>query len=388
MIQIDALSTALEIENRLNEMDDLGYHIAMRDVEGQSKDPRSIRYLLNQCYDRTAGLPPNPTELFRFRCEESGFTVYNPVPVMIDRVLHLWGREEPEGIIVKDTKVKLYVQSLEDGQWDQVEGAPVFDNMQDPFYCGVIDGWHIMGGVQTYPVENSPHPGYRTVFYRYRDSIKELIKDGKTVEPYAQGPEGMKGVRLVQLAPGRIGVFVRPQGEFGGRGRIGYYEISSLDKDVLQDSLAKYLEDKDPDSLIKGLFLGTEWGDEEWGGPNQVIAMKDGRIFVLGHIAGFMGQARLKVYFPMTFIFDPRDKSISEYQIISSDLGYPRMVSKFPQLGKARYPGGFAMIARGILGLIQGIGDLVSAKEALNPQLAILVDQFVNAPWTMNSSLA
>ena len=220
-----------------------------------------------------------------------------------------------------------------------------------------------MGGVEIYKIQDSADPGYRTVFYRYKE-LKDLIgKDGETAEPFARGPNGMKGVRLVELEPNRIGVFTRPQGkDFGGRGRIGYYEISSLYD--LESSLTQYMQDKNISTLISGLFVSEEYGSEEWGGANQVTLMADGKIFVLGHIAGFLGQSRIKAYFPMTFIFDPLTHKFTDYQIISSKREYPLQSSKFKSIGIVYYPAGFAKIHNKLM-LIAGLGDCaIGAQKA------------------------
>ena len=51
-------------------------------------------------------------------------------------------------------------------------------------------------------VENALH--WRTRFYRGQH---------QNLVPFAQGPDGMKDIRLVELPDGDIGVFTRPQGE-------------------------------------------------------------------------------------------------------------------------------------------------------------------------------
>ena len=63
----------------------------------------------------------------------------------------------------------------------------------------------MVGGVEIFP-----HPtiagslAWRTRFYHG--------SGGEDLQPFAVGPDGMKDIRLVELADGRIGVFTRPQG--------------------------------------------------------------------------------------------------------------------------------------------------------------------------------
>ena len=55
-------------------------------------------------------------------------------------------------------------------------------------------------------------------------------------------------------------------------------------KDIreLEGALNDYNRIKDPSTFIYGLFP-----DLEWGGPNQLFLLPEGRIGVIGHIAGF-----------------------------------------------------------------------------------------------------
>ena len=93
-------------------------------------------------------------------------------------------------------------------------------------------------------------------------------------KPFFQGPDHMKDLRLVQLKDGSIGVFTRPQGEKGGRGKIGFVRIGTLD-DLSLDVIRQA-------PLLEGQFL-----DEEWGGCNEIHVLSNGLLGVLGHIARF-----------------------------------------------------------------------------------------------------
>lgn len=244
-------------------------------VEKVDPIPKSYKELLLEFYDKNEQKDLPKGELLKINLEENTdqFTIYNPEPVVIDGRTCIWARVEKRAREI-DSAVILFKEG-KDGGWDVVEGAPVFKGLQDPFYCGVIDGYHILGGVQVYEVAGTPDLGYRTVFYRYRNSFADLRnQNGKICDPFAVGPEKMKDIQLIQREKGRIGVFTRPQGphgQFGGRGRIGYFEIESLDQ--LGSALEDCDQKKDPKTLIQGLFI-----DEEWGGVNELLSYLTGRL--------------------------------------------------------------------------------------------------------------
>jgi NTP pyrophosphatase (non-canonical NTP hydrolase) len=304
-------------------------------------------------------------ELLKFDLGENSeqLTVYNPSPMVIDSVTYLWARVEDRS---KETGSKAML-FREDGNkvWHIVEGAPVFGDLQDPFYCGAFDGKHIMGGVQVYEDPGSRNLGYRTVFYSFKNSLTELAAlDGKPVEPFAVGPEKMKGIRFIQLQKDRIGVFTRPQGDFGGRGKMGYIEIESLDE--LDGALNDFDKIKDPSTFIYGLFV-----DDEWGGPNQLFLQPDGRIGVVGHIAGFgddkyttlTGKMEAKKdYYPIWFIFDPKTRTVSDVRILATTDQFPAVEAKQAQFGKILYSGGLVKRNDGQAWLYLGIGDVAAGR--------------------------
>lgn len=281
-------------------------------------------------------------------------SVYNPSPIVVDGVTFLLARVEKKSSESGST-VMLFSEN-EHGEWDIVEDVPVLHNVQDPFYCGVIDGLHVMGWVQTYEEAESPQLGYRTVFYRFENSISELEdEDNNSIPPFAIGPEKMKDIRLIQRKNGRIGVFTRPQGKFGGRGEVGYFEIENLDQ--LEDSLAKHVQEEDPDSLISHLFLMRPKGENEWGGVNELHNRADGKIEVLGHIADIEPIGVKKNYYPITFIFDPETRLISDLKIIATTKQFPPVEAKKIDLGEVLYSGGLVSLGDGKVRLYVGIGD-------------------------------
>lgn len=344
------------------------------DLPVKTIDPilQGYRDLLLQFHDKNTPRDLPKGELLAFNLGENSvhLTVYNPAPVEIDGILHIWARVE-ERADEKKSAVMLFGEG-KNGEWAPVEGAPVFKGLQDPFYCGIIDGDHVFGGVQIYEGEGTSHLEYRTVFYRYTKSYTELVDPhGGTVAPFAVGPKQMKDIRLIQRENGRIGVFTRPQGgdQFGGRGKIGYIEIESLDE--LEEALAWYDEKKNPKTLIKGLFIDGSMGEEEWGGANQLFLLPGGKIGVLGHIAGFNGDGK-KDYYPITFVFDPETKAVSHVQIIATAVQFPSVEAKKGDLGSILFSGGLVRSDEAHCWVYVGIGDSKGGRIRIeDPFLAI-----------------
>ena len=232
-------------------------------------------------------------------------------------------------------------------QWELDEKAPIFD-LQDPFISFLKDEI-IFGGVEI-RIENNLI-SYRTIFFKGKN-IYDLKK-------FAEGPEGMKDIRLSQLPsqiseeissevsseiPG-LGIFTRPQGKIGGRGRIGFMKIDSLDHfEKLKHE--EYYSAK----LISDFFL-----EEEWLGVNAIYQLKNGKLGILGHIACFSNLE--KHYYPIVFSFDHKTNSFSKIKIIATrkDLGEGK--SKRPDLKYVLFSGGLVRLNDGTAKLYAGAGD-------------------------------
>lgn len=222
----------------------------------------------------------------------------------------------------------------EAGQWSPREGAPSFA-LQDPFFTR-IGGELIVGGVQTFPHPSIEHAlMWRTVFYK-GSNIESLKR-------FFAGPDGMKDLRIAELEDGSIAVFTRPQGEKGGRGKIGYARIPSLE--------ALTIEVIEQAPLLKGQF-----NDEEWGGANELHLLKDGCIGVLGHIACFDAD-RDRHYYPMSFIFDPGNESYTPIQIIAERSNFLPGEAKMNELADVVFSGGLVRQLDGTAVLYAGISD-------------------------------
>jgi hypothetical protein len=225
------------------------------------------------------------------------------------------------------------------GEWTPREGAPVLE-LQDPFFT-TVSGELVLGGVQIFP-----HPihdgqlGWRTVLYK-GGTISSL-------QEFAKGPDGMKDLRLIQLQDGSIGVLTRPQGEKGGRGKIGWTRISSLD-----ELTVRIINDA---PLLDGQFV-----DEEWGGANEPHLLANGLVGVLGHVASFDEEGD-RHYYPMVFALDPETGDISDMKLIATRNDFLPGAFKRPDLADVVFSGGIVRNFDGTAEIYAGISDAEAQK--------------------------
>lgn len=223
-------------------------------------------------------------------------------------------------------------------RWLPREGAPIYA-LQDPFYTR-IGGELVFGGVQTFPhPEREGELSWRTVFYK-GDSLSGL-------QPFFQGPDQMKDLRLVELSDGSIGIFTRPQGEKGGRGKIGFAQVNRL------EDLSVEIVQEAP---VLNQFL-----DEEWGGCNEIHLLANGKLGVLGHIARFDEQGA-RHYYPMAFGYDPATGQYSDMEIIAERSDFLPGPSKRPDLADVVFSGGLVRQSGGKAKLYAGTGDAEAQK--------------------------
>lgn len=225
------------------------------------------------------------------------------------------------------------------GKWIPKEDAPVLE-LQDPFFTRIAGGL-VLGGVQIFP-----HPtledalGWRTVFYK-GPSISSLRE-------FAKGPDGMKDLRLVELRDGSIGVLTRPQGEKGGRGKIGFTRIPSLAELTIE-------------VINNAPLLPDQFVDEEWGGANEPHLLANGLLGVLGHIASFDGEGN-RHYYPVAFALDPETGQFSDLKLIATRSHFLPGPSKRPDLFDVVFSGGLVRNSDGTADVYAGISDAEAQK--------------------------
>lgn len=227
----------------------------------------------------------------------------------------------------------------EKGYWKPREDSIKF-KLQDPF-ISKIHGQLVFGGVEVFlHPQNCKLLSYRTVFYK-GININSL-------KPFSKGPDGMKDIRLVELLDGQIGVFTRPQGEVGGRGKIGFIKI---------ENLAQLSEDV----INKAIILDDLFRADEWGGANELHILQDGLIGVLGHIARFDENGN-RYYYPMVFKFNPDTMEHSSIRLIATRDNFLPGASKRPDLVNVVFSGGLIRNDNGTATLYAGISDAEAHK--------------------------
>lgn len=276
--------------------------------------------------------------------------VYNITAPFVDGTeLVIAGRVEERDS--EDSQVIFFVER--DGKWSPKEDAPAF-RLQDPFVTR-IGGELIFGGVQI-----SPHPekegqlNWRTLFYRGSDL--------NSLHYFAAGPGGMKDLRLVELADGKIGVFTRPQGKVGGRGTIGFIKINSLAELTVEN-------------IEQARLLMNQFLPEEWGGVNEVHLLKNGLLGVLGHIACFSA-GEYRHYYPMVFPFDPELEIAGPMEIIACRDDFPAGPAKNEKLADVLFSGGLCRNDDGTATLYVGVSD-AEAHRITIPDPFLKYESFV-----------
>lgn len=249
---------------------------------------------------------------------------------------------EDEGLMViagrvegRDTEFSEVVFFVEkNGIWEPKENTRTF-SLQDPFIT-TIEGQLIFGGVEVSPdPTDEKRLQWRTVFYK-----------GETIDTlalFAKGPIGMKDVRLFAFDSTHIGVFTRPQGEKGGRGKIGFVMISSLDELTVE-------------RLEAAPLVNDHFTDDEWGGVNQAFVGPNGEIRVLGHIASFDEQGD-RHYYPISFVYDHHVNEITKMKIIATRKDFPEGQAKRSDLVDVLFSGGLTFLEDKKAELYVGVSD-------------------------------
>lgn len=258
--------------------------------------------------------------------------VYNiTAPFDCDGGRVIAGRVEARNVEHADV---MFFREGSDQVWRPDPAAIVFHGMQDPCVARIAGEW-IIGGVR-FPVQLSDGgTGWRMEFFR-GTSLSAL-------RSFLVGPDRMKDIRFVELADGRVGVFTRPQGTKGGRGKIGFYIAKDL------DSIEAAAMDAAP--LLDGQCIDTEWV-----GANEAHLLADGTLGVLGHIACF-DEGGHRHYYPMAFRLNPENGNATPPRIIARRDEFPAGSAKRPDLADVVFSGGLVRQPAGSARLYAGLGD-------------------------------
>lgn len=231
----------------------------------------------------------------------------------------------------EDSQVMFFKQ--EGSEWIADTSYPVLQ-MQDPFTF-TVDGIRVIGGVEIYPMPQKPSDlGYKTVFFK--------LEDKKAVR-FAEGPELMKDIRLLQIGAGKILLFTRPQDSRSDQKWIGWKLIASLD-----ELNARTIQSAE---VLEGQFAQGEWG-----GANEAHLLKNGLIGVLAHAANFDGQGN-RHYYATAFAFSPENGKFTPMEMIARRSNFEEGESKRPDLTDVVFSGGLVRRADEKAELYCGVGD-------------------------------
>ena len=213
--------------------------------------------------------------------------------------------------------------------------------LEDPSLTKIGENY-VLSGVET-KQNGKGLLKWRTVFYKSKD-LKKLRK-------FTTGPWGMKDIRLIQLQNDKIAVFTRPQGKKGRRGKIGYVEINSL-------------SELKPRKISRAPLIPKLFARGEWGGANDLLILRSGKIGVLGHVARF-SKDKNKFYYPVVFAFDPETHKISTMRLIGRRAELPEGDSKQPDLYNVVFPGGIIRKRGGLATVYIGVADAESYEVTI-----------------------
>lgn len=228
---------------------------------------------------------------------------------------------------------KVYFFEEKEGVWNIIKDAPIFQ-LQDPF-VSMVCGELIFGGVHVFPHPDNPkNLWWCTQFYRGKDIY--------SLELFFEGPSGMKDIRLVELKSGEVGIFTRPQGEKGGRGKIGYTQVATL------NDLTKECIEEAPvlDHVIS----------ENWIGGNEIHLLENGELGVLSHVASFDEKGD-RHYYSSTFIFHPESRTYRDFKIIAKRALFLEGPTKRGDLVDVVFSGGLERVENSRAILYAGISD-------------------------------
>lgn len=279
----------------------VGCEMALTEYRNREKSHRGEKLRLDAIYPRGDRISVyNPSVIFS----------QNGVEYMAARVEPISKEGESESLVI------FFRRNGE--EWTPLD-KPIFE-LQDPNITW-IDGQMIFSGTEIASGENQGEILYRSVFY--------AGSDFERLERKSECPWKMKGVRLIKLVDGKIGVYTRPQGEKGGKGQIGFTTADSLED--FFNNTQKLVEEAP--------LINTRFPGDEWGGANQVTGLHDGRNLVIGHRA-YKDDLNKRHYYPWAFIHEPFTGEIIDLGILAERSDFPAGPAKAPDLMDVVYPAG------------------------------------------------
>jgi len=204
--------------------------------------------------------------------------------------------------------------------------------LQDPFYA-FIDEQLFVGGTEIFLDEKKNISCWHTTIF--------IASDLKNFTRCFLAPSKMKDVRVFQT--NKIYIFTRPQGGKAKFGRIGLEVVGNL-----ADMYRVFLGDA-------SIFM-DQFDDLSWGGVNQIVGLKDGRLGILGHIA-CMSEGDVRHYYAMTFAVNPKTRERTPMKIICERSDFPEGEAKRKDLVDVIFPGGIERNSDKTATLFVGLSD-------------------------------
>lgn len=283
--------------------------------------------------------PKNPVRLVFKGCD--GYDVYNPTaPFFYDGMKLMICRVEKRD---SEHSKAIFFKEIEENVYEKMMNMPEYD-LQDP-YISKIGEYYVFGGTEIFEhPENKGNLWWRARFY-YGTRLDDL-------KPLTVGPSGMKDIRLVGISENKIGVFGRPQGNIGGRGKITF-------------GIINHLNELTPEK-IDSLELIEKFHDDEWGGVNEARLLSNGHIGVIGHIAKYSNEPD-RHYYPMAFSLNPETMEHTEIEIIARRSHLLPGPTKRPDLKDVLFSAGL-VVENGKSILYTGVSDCeIQCVEVQNP---------------------
>ncbi len=244
---------------------------------------------------------------------------------------YLFGRVEKS-----DSEISQVVLFKKVAAYEYIKTGVAFKDLQDPCITK-IDDEYVLGGTKIY-FEDEKITSWATAFYK-----------GKTLDDlkfFFESPKKMKDVRIIKKEV--IHTFTRPQGGDALLGKIGYCQFPNLNQ-------------LNVEAIENAPLLKDNFSDDNWGGVNQVLLLKNGKLGVLGHISK-MSKGDVRHYYGMTFCFDPKEMAISNIKIICERKDFPKAKAKRKDLIDVIFPGGIERNFDGTATVYAGLSDAAAGE--------------------------
>jgi len=266
--------------------------------------------------------------------EGSRIDVYNPSIVFVHaNCVYIAGRVELSGKLSEHESLVVFFK-YENNHWIP-QDLPVL-KLQDPNITWVNNEM-IVSGVSLARDEENESVVYRMAFYS-GPNFEHL-------EPLAEGPWGMKGVRIGQLPNGKVCIYTRPQGDKGGLGNIGF---------TIVDSLADFKANAET-IIAEAPLLHTSFMEGEWGGANQIIPVSTSENVIIGHVA-YRDFEGIRHYYSCSFKHNYETGEVSKMKILATRANFPEGPAKADDLVDIVYSAGVVEI-NGEWFLLAGLSD-------------------------------